>query len=155
MPRAFAVLQASVLIFLFFSLLACASVGTRPEPPRVSLTGLTLLGADMLEQRYELRLRIKNTNDFPLRIRGLDYRLKLNEREFADGVSGERVEVPAFGEAAMTVQATSNLLRIFEQVRDMGDGEAGLRYELEGKVALDGLAMRLPFAFKGEIAPPR
>lgn len=140
-----------LLIGLLF-LSGCASMLTRTEPPRVHLVGMQLQQAELFEQRYRLRLRIQNPNDFALNIRGLDFRVEINGERFADGVSNRSLEVPAYGEALAEVDVSSSLWSLARQLRDVG--EAGLErmeYRLHGRVALTGHAIPVTFESVGNL----
>ena len=75
----------------------CASVGTSVDTPYITLAGVWLVDVNLLEQRYRMRLRIQNPNPFSLNIDGLDYRVEINDKEFARGVSNQAFSVPRYG----------------------------------------------------------
>lgn len=128
----------------------CAHLLNRPEPPRVTLSGLSLAGADLFEQRYRVRLRVQNPNPEPLPIQGLQYAIFLNDQRFATGVSGKSVTVPAFGERVVEVKGASSMLDLIGQLRSL-DAEA-IRYRLEGGMRLVDHSLSLPFEHKGEVS---
>jgi len=128
----------------------CAHLLNRPEPPRVTLSGLSLAGADLFEQRYRVRLRVQNPNPEPLPIQGLQYTIFLNDQRFATGVSGESVTVPAFEERVVEVKGTSSMLDLIGQLRSLDAG--AIRYRLEGGMRLADRGLRLPFEHKGEVS---
>lgn len=133
-------------------LAACAGTPLRPESPRVKLVGLEPLAVDLFEQRYRVGLRIQNPNDFPLRVRGIDFRIDLNGQRFAEGVSNRQVEVPAFGEARVDVEVSSSLLDLMRQLQSLGRGETrALEYRISGRLALTGSPLRVPFRYEGRI----
>ncbi len=142
----------AVMVLSLMLLSACAGLPTRTEAPRVSLVNLQLLGAELLEQRYGMTLRVQNPNDFPLRIRGVDFHLEVNGEHFADGVGNQALDIPAFGEARMELQVSSNLWRLLQQIRDMGEGRRQeLSYRVHGRISLSGALGRIPFENKGSI----
>lgn len=147
--------RLSIVFFtglLLASLLAgCAVFRTDVEPPIVTLADLGVREMGLFEQRYRLRLRIQNPNDFALHIRGLSYDLDLNGREFARGVSAQDVTVPGFGEALIEVDAVSNLARVVDQVLDFGK-QGALSYRLAGQLRLGHAVSRVPFEYRGEIS---
>ncbi len=131
---------------------ACAGTPLRPESPRVRLVGLEPLAVELLEQRYRVGLRIQNPNDFPLRVRGIDFRIDLNGQRFAEGVSNRHVEVPAFGEARLDVEVSSSLFDLVRQLQSLGRGESrALEYRISGRLALSGSPLRVPFRYEGRI----
>ena len=145
----------TVLLAGVLALGACASLPGKTEPPRVSLIGLNLLSMELFEQRYQVRLRMKNPNDFELPVRGLDFRLDINGEAFADGVSNQAVTVPAFGEQVVELEVSSNLLQVFRQLQSLQHKRApGLAYRITGRVAVGSYGQRLPFDYSGEFALP-
>ncbi len=133
-------------------LTACASMGPYPESPRVSLARLNPGEMTLLEQRFNLQLRIQNPNDREIPIKGMSYSLELNDREFAYGVSNRKVTVPAFGEALVDVDVVSNTLNIIRQASKLGNVQGdSLRYRLSGKLSLSNHPVSLPFEYAGEI----
>ncbi len=144
------------LAFVFISLLlvSCASVMKKPEPPRVGIAGLEILEVGLLEQRYLLSLRLQNPNDFALDINGMDYEVFLNDRSFAHGVNHNPVTLPAFGEDVLEVEVVSSLSNLLEQIRGLETGyNQPLSYRILGGVKINSWPVKIPFEFKGKIAP--
>ncbi|MGF1547525.1 MAG: LEA type 2 family protein [Thiotrichales bacterium] len=131
----------------------CASLMQKTESPIVTVSSFKLAEMGLLEQRYDLVLRVQNPNDFNLPIRGLTYTLELNDEKFARGMSGDHVNIPPFGEEQMKVSVTTNMLTLFNRLKNLSlDGEKPLRYKIDGKLSLVGEAIRLPFGKEGEIS---
>lgn len=128
----------------------CAALAGKTEPPQVSLAGLQIVEMGLFEQRFNLKLRIQNPNDFSLPIRGMTYDLELNEQQFARGVSNQSVTVPALGEGLVDVQVVSNLFNVLEQLRSLSGGQ--FSYRLSGGVSLAHRAARIPFEYQGQIS---
>jgi LEA14-like dessication related protein len=135
-------------------LTACALLQTRLESPSVSVANLNVIAIGFFEQRYQLRLRIQNPNDFALPINGMNYHLQFNDEPFARGVSAQLTVVPAFGEKLIDVEVTSNLGTLVKQWLTLGR-ETGLRYSLSGSLALGNAFGKVPFNYQGEIFPER
>ena len=132
---------------------ACATFPSRPEPPRVTLAGLTVVSMDLFEQRYRMKLRVQNPNNYRLPLSGMEYTLELNDRRFATGVSSDDIDLPAFGEKLIVVDVSSNLLQLLDQVHALeGGGEPSLRYRLAGHVGVVGRNLKLPFEYTGEVS---
>lgn len=149
MPRMLPVLLS--LCFLL-SLNACALLSEQPRPPRVSLAGVQLVSMELLEQRYALKLRIQNPNDFALNIQGLDFEVELNQAPFASGVASQRLQVPAFGEALMQVEVSSSVWSLARQLREMGEGrQEEVGYRIHGRMSLGSRLMAIPFESTGMI----
>lgn len=145
--------HARVLILLFLvGLTACSTLPGRPESPRVNLVGLQLVSVDLFEQRYQVRLRVKNPNAFELPIRGIEFQLEINGQAFADGVSNQSVNVPAYGERVIALEVSSSLIQVFRQLQTLENGRSpGFKYQLNGSVAVGDSALRLPFDYAGDM----
>jgi LEA14-like dessication related protein len=145
-------MRSALLCMLALAVTACATTGSFPEPPRVTLTSIQPMDMTLLEQRYSLQLRIMNPNDVALPVEGLSYALEINGREFAYGVSNAEVSIPPFSEALLDVEVVSNLLNVMQQVQELqGEQHDSLSYRLSGKLSLANSPARLPFEYAGEL----
>ena len=64
--------------------------------------------------------------------------IDLNEREFANGMSGEKVTIPRFGSQVVNVEVItgiSSFLRQFQELNKTGAGK--IRYRLKGTAFVD------------------
>ena len=136
------------------TLVACSPLPTDVVSPRVSVAGLRIIEIGLLEQRYAVRLRVQNPNDFAFAITGMDYTLEVNGREFAHGVSDSRVDLPAYSERTVEVLVSSGLADVVEQLRALDTGRMnGLDYRIHGHVSLEGFVTRIPFDHSAELLP--
>jgi LEA14-like dessication related protein len=142
------------LALVWILLLAgCASLRGYREPPRVALVSIRPLGMTLLEQRYALQLRILNPNDVALPLDGMDYRIEINGKEFAYGVSRQSVTLPAHGEALLDVTVTSTLLDLLRQLQDADrSARPSLTYRISGRFDLAHGPHRVPFAYSGDLS---
>jgi len=133
-------------------LTGCAGLATREEPPRVNLVNLRIIDIQLFEQRYGLTLRIQNPDRNPLQIEGLSFKVELNGNAFAHGVSNQKVEVPAFGEAVMDLEMVSTLFNVVTQLRHLErqQGEP-LSYRISGRLSLADSLLSIPFEQQGEL----
>jgi LEA14-like dessication related protein len=120
-----------------FLIVACAGITYHATPPNVSIAGIELLDAQLLEQSYALTLRIQNPNETALYINGLSYTLYINGSEFATGVSNQHIEVPAYSENLLAVTLVSSTFGIVKQLRELGyNPNQSFNYRLSGKASL-------------------
>ena len=132
----------------------CSTLPPNTSAPRISVAGLRIIDIDLLEQRYALRLRVQNPNDFALSVSGMDYAVELNGRDFAKGVSDRRMDVPAYSERLFEVEITSGLADLVHQLQALESGRSkGLRYRIHGHVRLEGIGSRVPFEHAAELLP--
>ncbi|HBI15760.1 MAG TPA: hypothetical protein DDY20_09655 [Desulfobulbaceae bacterium] len=152
----------AMLLAGLFLLGGCAGLGPQAKP-RVSLANLQVLEIRALETVFLVELRVLNPGETPLQIRGIDCELKVDDRHFATGLSGDSYEIPAYGSitipvpvyASMIDMVSSVVARLQQPAAQPGTIDP-LRYELVGHVRLTGgiggAGRTLPFASKGEFS---
>jgi LEA14-like dessication related protein len=138
---------------LLLTMAGCAGVGKRLEPPSVKLADIRLEAFNVLETVFDVQLRVFNTNDTALQIRGVECKIDLNGKEFAIGVSESDVEVPSYGTALLPLQVYSSVFDIIKNAAGFKDRNQ-LDYQIKGKLRLGGSAFpsTLPFESQGHIS---
>jgi len=99
-----------VLTIALLVLNGCAGFGKRWEPPRVSLVQIQVQKLTLFEATFQIELRVYNTNDAPLTVKGTDCHLKLQGKDFATGVSNEKTTIPAFETGVIPMMVYSSVL---------------------------------------------
>jgi LEA14-like dessication related protein len=129
----------------------CASA-LQLEAPKLTVVSLKMQSADIFSQRILVRMRVMNPNSRALPIKGITYRIEVNDAELAEGVSNTPFEVPAMGEAEFDVQLTANLASALAQFLSRRGSQDTLDYRLIGSVALSsGFLRRIPFDERGSV----
>ena len=133
----------------------CAGMGKRLEPPRVKLATIRVEDFNVLETVFEVQLRVFNTNDTALRIRGLECELEINGQPFAIGVSDADVEIPSYGTKLLPLHIYASVFDIIKNTAALPNQEQ-LRYHIKGKLRLGASAFPgvLPFESEGNISLP-
>jgi LEA14-like dessication related protein len=116
----------------------------------VTLLNIKPVQIEFIEQRYVATIRIQNPNPVGLPIRGMEYVIRINDSEFANGVSSQHVTVPAYGEKTLDVGVTSTIVKLFEQMRRFGRSDGNVRYGIRGSLGLQGAPAPVPFEHEGE-----
>jgi LEA14-like dessication related protein len=131
-------------------LVGCAST-PKMEPLDVTLSDIVPAQMGILEQQYQVKLRVQNPNNFDIPLEGVAYQIDLNDKAFAKGVGQQSVTVPKFGEAVLDVTAVSSLSGVLAQLSQLTQGGPDkLRYRVKGKLyRADGTS--IPFDQLGEI----
>ena len=143
---------ATVLYLAALGLLgACTSLSALDKEPRVSLVNLKPVQIQLLEQRYLATIRIQNPNPVALPIHGLHYAISINGSQFADGVSSQRVTVPAYGEKTIELGVTSTIIKLLEQLRRFSKVDGKITYGITGTLGIEGLSDGIKFRRHGEI----
>lgn len=134
----------------------CATMGGLSEAPRVSLVSIEPVDVQLFEQTFRVRLRVQNPNSQDITIRGLDYELVVNDKLFAQGVSGKPVTIPAYGENTADVNVVSTLQRVMEQLQALSKrGEPTIDYSISGHANVDGIPIPVPFEYADTLSLPR
>lgn len=135
---------------LAVTLLIAACTGLRNlEPPEVVVTAIRPIDATLLEQRFEVDLRIYNPNNRELDIDGVDFELVVNGNRLARGSGATELLLPRLGEAVTTVRVSTTLFGVARQAMSAGQGEP-VSYRLSGRIHLgSGLGGSLPFERSG------
>jgi LEA14-like dessication related protein len=135
----------------FAALTACSSPSKLDQEPRITLVNLQPVQIQLLEQRYLATIRIQNPNPVALPIRGLDYAISINGSQFAEGVSNQRITIPAYGEKTMDLGVTSTIIKLLGQIRGFSKNYGTVTYGISGTLGIDGLSHGVPFKRDGEI----
>lgn len=113
-------------------LAGCASWFVHGEPPEVLVTDVTPLDSTAFEQRLKVDLRIRNPNDADLDVTGMDFRLELNGKRLARGLSNKSFTVPRLGETVSSVETSTSTFDLVRQA-------LGLRTIQEVTYAISGV----------------
>src|SRR5262245_40678935 len=126
-------------------LLTSCSVLPDYEAPKLSVVSMKLQSADLFSQRIQMRMRVMNPNSRELPVKGITYRVEVEDAELGEGVAGAPFVVPALGEAEFDVQFTANLAGALAKLLSKRGSRDTLDYRLVGSVALSsGLLRRIP-----------
>jgi LEA14-like dessication related protein len=129
----------------------CASA-LKWEAPKLSVASMKLQSADIFSQRLVVHMRVVNPNDRELPIKGITYRIEVNDAELAEGLTDTPFVVPAMGEAEFDVQVKANLATALSQFMSRRGSSDTLDYRLIGSVALSsGFLRRIPFDERGSV----
>lgn len=134
---------------------ACVRAPASMQPPQVTLAGISLAGLDLLEQRYEIRLRVQNPNHFDFVIESMQYQVEINDKVFARGLSNHSVSIPRDDMRTVSVEAVSTLNDVLRQLQvDEQSGPEVLRYRVSGTLKVRHHASDIAFDHRGEIRLP-
>lgn len=156
--QALSIFIVTGIILMIFH--GCAGVGKRLETPEVTLAHITMEQAKGFEAVYQLDLRVFNTNDVALEVRGIDCELEINGKRFAKGVSAAQTTVPAYGTELVQMKVYSSMLEMMTSLVDMvrqvqaKQAVPKLEYKLAGRLRLGGASMMpgsFPFSYAGEL----
>lgn len=137
-------LAKSILIIfpmLLLSLLllqGCSSLREEFQEPDIRVLGFARLpGNNLLDQRFNLYLKLSNPNDLQLDIKGIAFSFNIGETELIRGVSNNVPHIAPYGEVEFTVQGSANLIEAVRLLKKLQrHPEAAQAYQLKAKVDL-------------------
>lgn len=143
------------LLAVLLSLGGCASwFGDEVRDPELHLLKVERVKARLTQQRFILHFRLDNPNDSALQMRGLSYRVRLNDLLLAEGEHEQWLRVDPHGRRTFEVEVRTNLWQHLKPLAKLLRQHAPLHYRLEGTL-YTGLffARDLHLSRSGEIIP--
>jgi LEA14-like dessication related protein len=108
-----------------------------------------------LETVFDVQLRVFNTNETAIQIRGVESEIEINGKTFAFGVSESDIEIPAYGTAILPLRVYSSVFDIIKSAAGLHN-QKELSYHIKGKLRLGAGTFHrvLPFESEGNISLP-
>ena len=133
---------------------ACSLMAPKFNRPNVSVISIEMVSANLLQQRFAVKLNIQNPNDRELPVRGLHTELHVGGQQIASGVSDHAFTVPAFGESEFDMTITANVALAWLVLADkVNNGAKSIDYDLTGAASIDLPFLRdLPFRQHGSFS---
>ncbi|MFO7555124.1 MAG: LEA type 2 family protein [Desulfobacterales bacterium] len=142
----------SLLVIIFLILSGCAGWGRRMETPRITLANFNVQEIKLFESVFNIEIRVFNTNDIPLVIKGFDCDLEFNGKRLATGVSSAQINLPPYETVLVPMTLYSSVLGVVSVLRSLSKNEK-LKYKLTGHLRLGKgtFPSLLPFESQGEL----
>ena len=122
--------------------------------PSVNITSFKPLPSEGIAPKFEISLRVVNPNATQLSLRGMSYKVALNNFDVVDGAANELPVVPAYGEAEFKVVAA---VGVFEGIRFVSDlmqhSKGQVAYSLKAKLDVGALLPAINIEKTGSYAP--
>lgn len=121
-------------------------------PPRVTVQSLEPLPAFGTEQRFRAVIRVDNLNTEPLKMRGIEFSLRLAHQGILDGHI-PAMTVEALDQQVVTLTLGSEIIASASQLLSFVQGpESTLPYEILGKVTFErGRIDPMNFSAEGHV----
>lgn len=153
--------QAHVIRVLSLGLLlsllnGCSSLHVSDyEEPQVHLLKVEVVKAKLLQQDFKLRFRVDNPNDRSVLVRGLRYKITLNDVVLAEGESTDWFVVDGQSRRNFVVPISTNLWKDLKPIAKMlKKKDQPIQYRIEGKLKTGFLFRHnVRIGRKGEIMP--
>ena len=133
-------------------LTACAAIPThRPLAPDVELVNVKPLNLSLQGQRLAFTLRVSNPNKFDLPLRALNFTARVEGERIANGLTNERVTIPANGNAQLEIVVTVGIDRLIDRFKYLLDDDTSvLAYDVAGTVSLGNWPTPIAFNHDGK-----
>ncbi|BBP79050.1 hypothetical protein PHLH7_51540 [Pseudomonas sp. Ost2] len=141
---------------MLLALSGCASwLDAGPRDPEVHLVRVELVKAKLLQQKFKLHFRVDNPNDNTLTVRGLRYRIYLDQWLLAEGESDEWLTVEPNSRAFFVVPIRTNLWQHMKPLaKRLEKPDQPIPYRLEGELKTGlFIGYDVHLERKGEIIP--
>ena len=146
------IFKKAAYLSLILLLSACSAIATKPEQFKVNISTIQMLESTLMEQRFQVKLRIMNRGREAVSIDGMSFDIELNNKDFASGVSNEQVTIEPFSEGFVSVSVTSTIFGILRQIQSLNKKKSQpFPYEISGYVYSGSSIFGIPFKEKGEI----
>ncbi|MGD8956108.1 MAG: LEA type 2 family protein [Chromatiaceae bacterium] len=145
--------RITLILVVLWTANACVGLRHAHDSVRVTVSDIRVLEATLLEQLYQVTLRVQNRDERALEIRGGSFDLAINGVDFGSGVTDQGLEIPAFSDAKLDVRMVSTafgMLRLIQGLQAR-TGEP-LRYEISGRLSVDGHLGSVSFSDGGEFS---
>jgi LEA14-like dessication related protein len=131
----------------------CAGFGKHLEVPRIALANIQVKEVQILESVFQIDLRVFNTNEVPLDIKGIECDLEFNGRRFATGVSKAETKIPSYETALISMMVYSSVLDVMRGLQGLSSADK-IEYNITGRLRLGAGAMPavIPFKSSGEVS---
>ncbi len=146
--------QLTTICCVAVLLLLAGCAGLRPgyERPTVAVSSFRALPGGGALPEFEIGLQVINPNPEPLELRGVSYSISLEGHELIKGVANNLPVVEGYGQEAVTLTASANLLAGIRLVTDLMSGpRESFRYEFRAKLDPGALIPSIRITDAGEI----
>ena len=142
------------LLLISIGCFGCAGTGSLVRSPTVDLTHVEVSRMSFTNQTFLLGFNVTNPNPFPIPVKSVRYRVRLNDQNFAGGETQSRFTVPADSDESFVISVDLDLLQSGAQLTSII--RSGVRenvdYELYGDFNVDiPLTPSLKFSNTGTI----
>lgn len=104
------IIRSLLLGVVALSLFAgCVTIPDDFKEPGVSIVSITPKKSNGVLPQFDIVLRVTNPNRVALDIKGLTYTVHLNGSQLVDGVANDLPNIPAYGEAEVSLSARADL----------------------------------------------
>jgi LEA14-like dessication related protein len=141
-------------------LAACSGLPFDTVAPQVSVADVAIRRIGLLEQGFDVGLRITNPNDFDLTVVALEFDIEVNDRPLLNGLTHTATRIPAVATGVLRVEAFMKSKDLLLQLKSLPPAglKAGVPYRVKGRIRTDRSSRWQSFdhrgVYGGADAPP-
>ncbi len=146
--------KLGLVAFMFLVLGGCSLLTPKFERPVLSVVSIQLLGGNLMQQSFLVKLNVQNPNDRTLPVSSLHVEMSVAGEQIAHGESNQSFVVPAHGENQFDMTITTNTaLAILKLAGSKNAHTDSIDYDMTGGARLDLPFLReLPFHQSGSFS---
>lgn len=141
-----------LILAVFLSASGCATMQQLIDPPEVHFKGMHLGDISLFDATPVFTFELINFNPMGLNIRNMTYNLKINDRKFVKGVTGQDLRVKAAGSETVELPITFNFMDLYESLSEFQSAETAA-YDLSGTIGVG--PFNIPYHADGEFDIPK
>lgn len=147
------IVSVGLAVLVGFATIGCASAQRGLAAPRITVQTLEPLPSSGAQTRFRVRLLVDNQNTDPLKIRGIEFKLRLADQGIIDGSAAVPLTVEALDRQVVTLELGSEILSSLSRLLSFVQGpENTLPYEIYGDVYLERRGRKpLTFVTQGQV----
>jgi LEA14-like dessication related protein len=147
------VVTAIVVTLLGVGAIGCATAQRGLSAPRITVQSLEPLPSSGTQTRFRARLLVDNQNTEPLKIRGIEFKLRLADQGIIDGSAAVPLTIEALDRHTVTLELGSEIVSSLSRLMSFVQGpENTLPYEIYGEVYLERRSRQpLVFSTQGQV----
>ncbi|WP_456450930.1 LEA type 2 family protein [Hydrogenimonas sp.] len=128
--------QMLTMALTLWLLAGCSGLNRQKPELSVGINSFRMVPGDGMVPRFEIGLHVVNTSPVDVAIKGIVYKVYLDDRKILTGAANDLPEVPAYGEADITVTGTPDIFETLGFFKDlMGKRNGEINYVVD--VAVD------------------
>ncbi|MGM0595018.1 MAG: LEA type 2 family protein [Pseudomonadota bacterium] len=144
-------LRPATLALLGLALTACATLQEVVKEPEVTVRAMRVAAVSLSDMQLDFTLGVDNPNPVGLSLKGLSYRLSVDDQSLLAGESKTQMKVAANGSSDVSLPLTLNYRELSGGLKEVMQRET-IPYSLQGK--LDFGLFRLPYSKSGTLTLP-
>jgi LEA14-like dessication related protein len=126
------------LVLLGVIAIGCAAAQRGVVAPRIAVQSVEPLPSAGGQTRFRMRLLVDNQNTDALRIRGIEFKLRLADQGIIDGSAATPMTIEALDQQTVTLELGSDILSSWSRLTGFVQGpDNTLPYQIYGEVHLD------------------